>query len=870
MVIPRALRLAAASCLAATLALAAVPATVPPEPAGAQALGLRLRRLTSLGTVLFINAHPDDENNAVITALARGQGVRTAVLTATRGEGGQNEIGPELGEALGVLRSEELAAIHRRDGVEQYFARAYDFGYSFSVEETQAKWGRDEILADFVRVVRAVRPDVIVTLRRDGRGGGQHHEAAGRIAAIAFHAAADPLLFPPEAVGGLEPWQTRRIYEGAVGMGGRSAEGDALLETGASDAMLGTTWFDFGGRTRTLHRTQGMTAPGAESSTAIRYTLFDSEPSVEMPPGHGLLDRINTSWNRLLAFTGPKERPAVSAAVPAIEARLKEAQAAFDVQAPEKTLPALRAALALVRRLREEALVGEWSPRGKLEILSRLEPKETDLMEAIALAHGLRFDVRADDADVVPGQDVSVSGVVTSDQPGEALKLEDIVIQAPDGWTASRTAGEPQLLAAGTPATMTYRVHVAANAPITRALGRKHATADRYEMAENERTGRVFGPPPLQARLFFTSGGLLVSLDRNVVGPDAARPRTVSVVPAVAPRFLIPTSVIPLGRRTRTIDVRVQYFGKGNEAAVCTLETPAGWTATPAEQPLRFSQEGEELSLRFELEPPAGEKPSRGVLRAVVTQGGASLGDALRLIDYPHVEARRSVQEATLPVRTLDVRVPPDTIVGYVSGAGDRVGEALEQLGLNVKYLGAEDLAGDLSRYPTIVLGVRSYLVRPELEKLHEPLMQYVKGGGHLVVQYNKMEFNKGPFAPYPAKVGQNRITDENAPIRVLLPAHPLLTMPNAIGPTDFERWVQERGLYFLDAADPRYENLLAATDPFEENPGEKKGMLVSAPVGAGRWTYVGLGLWRQIEAGVPGAYRILANLVGQPRARKP
>jgi len=193
MVIPRALRLAAAPCLAATLALAAVPATVPPEPAGAQALGLRLRRLTSLGTVLFINAHPDDENNAVITALARGQGVRTAVLTATRGEGGQNEIGPELGEALGVLRSEELAAIHRRDGVEQYFARAYDFGYSFSVEETQAKWGRDEILADFVRVVRAVRPDVIVTLRRDGRGGGQHHEAAGRIAAIAFHAAADPL-----------------------------------------------------------------------------------------------------------------------------------------------------------------------------------------------------------------------------------------------------------------------------------------------------------------------------------------------------------------------------------------------------------------------------------------------------------------------------------------------------------------------------------------------------------------------------------------------------------------------------------------------------------------------------------------------------
>jgi LmbE family N-acetylglucosaminyl deacetylase len=870
MVIPRAGRMAVAVLLAAAVvsAAAVVP---PPEPAGAQALGLRLRRLTNLGTVLFITAHPDDENNAVLTALSRGQGVRVALLTATRGEGGQNEIGPELGEALGVLRSEELAALHRRDGVEQYFARAYDFGYSFSVEESQAKWGRDEILADFVRVIRAVRPDVIVTLRRDGRGGGQHHQAAGRIAAIAFHAAADRVLFPPDSAGGLEPWQARRIYEGAVGMGGRSAEGDMAVETGASDTLLGTTWFDFGGRSRTLHRTQGMGAPSTESGTTIRYTLFDSEPSVEMPPGHGILDRVNTTWSRLLSFTEAKERPAVSAAVPAIEARLKEAQAAFDASVPEKTLPALRGALALVRRLREEALVGGWGARSKLEILARLEPKETDIMEAIALAHGIRFDVRADDPDVVPGQEIAVSAAVASDSPGEALKLEDVVIQAPDGWTASRTAGEPQALAAGTTATMTYKVQVGTNAAVTRPLGRRHETHDRYEVPEEERTGRIFPPAPLQARLFFTSGGVLASIDRPVAGYENDSARTVSVVPAFAPRFLLPAAVIPLGTRPRTVEVAVQHFGKASAAAVCRLETPAGWTATPAEQPLRFSRENEEVKVRFELEPPSAEKASRGVLRAVVVHGEVKLSDELRLIDYPHVEPRRSVRDAALPVRTLDVKVPADTRVGYVSGAGDRVGEALEQLGVNVKYLTAEDLAGDLSRYPTIVTGVRAYLVRPDLEASHARLMEYVKSGGHLVVQYNKVpEFNKGPYAPYPAKVSQNRITDENAPVRVLLPKHPLLNTPNAIGPADFERWVQERGLYFLDATDPQYEQLLAAADPFPENPGEKKGMLVSARVGAGRWTYVGLGLWRQVEAGVPGAYRILANLVAQPRAGQP
>ena len=853
--------------LIATL-VAAASVEPPAPPAGAAELGLLLRRLQNLATVLVVTAHPDDENNGVLTALSRGQGVRTVLLTATRGEGGQNRIGPELGEALGILRSEELAAIHRRDGVEQYFARAWDFGYSFSVDETYAKWGRDEILADFVRVVRAVRPDVILTLPRDARGGGQHHQAAGRLAGIAFHAAADDTLFPPETVGGLEAWQARRLYEGATGMGGAdlAGEGQAVIDTSAQDALLGTTWFDFGGRTRTLHLTQGMSAPKDARRAAVRYNLMDSVPPMEMPPGHGLLDRINTSWPRLLSFTREKERPAVQAAVPMIEAHLRDAQAAFDAQATHRVLEPLRAALAVVRRLREEALVGQWAPRARLEILSRLEPKEADLSEAIALAHGLRFSAHADEADLTAGQDVGVVGTMANDG-SEAVKLEDVVLHTADGWTAERTDGEPRAVQPKASASMTYKMHVDPKAAITRSFGRKHATLDRYEIPEAERTGRVFAPPPIRARLFFTSGGVLVGIDRPVTGGSGDRPRLVNIVPALAPRFVDAAAVLPVGTRSRTIEVRVRRFSRGEAAAACRLEAPAAWTVTPEEVSLRFAG-AEEVKARFELSPPEGREPREGRLRAVVVAGEGRFTESLQEIVYAHVEPRRRVYDAEMLVRTVDVQVPPDLAIGYVEGVGDRVAEGLEQMGARVDRLSEQDLGSDLSRYTTLVTGIRAYSRRPELRTLHARLLEYVKAGGHLVVQYNQPDFNQPtPPVPYPAEVTVNRITDETATMKVLLPAHPLLNTPNKIGRGDFAGWVQERGLYFLKASDPRYEELLAATDPFTENPGEKRGILVSAKIGAGRWTYVGLALWRQIEAGVPGAYRLLANLVSQPRS---
>jgi LmbE family N-acetylglucosaminyl deacetylase len=845
---------------------AAIEATPTPvtEGHGAVALALALRRLPVMGTVLWITAHPDDESNASLVALGHGRGLRTVVLTTTRGEGGQNEIGPELGDALGLLRVAELASVHRWDGAEQLFARAYDFGYSFSVDETYEKWGREDVLADLVRGIRAVRPDVIVTLPLESNTGGQHHQAAARLAVLAFRAAADVKSYPPETNGGLAPWQPRKIYESTVvGQDLARPTGTVRLRTGDEDPLLGTTPYEYGWRGRSQHRTQGMTMPAA-STTEYGYTLVDSEPKVTTAESD-LLDGVDTSWQRLLSFAGERERPALEIALPSIEAHLAAVASAFDAQVPEKTLPPLRAALAALRRLREDALVADWDAGRRIEIVSRLQEKETELVEAIALAHGLVFEPQADDGEVVPGQTFGVSARVES-QGRDAAEVKDVVLRTPPGWTVTAAAD----------AVRAWHVHVAEDAPLTRPYGRKDPRFARYETRENERVSPVFPPPELTARLLFTSGGLLMSLDRPVLFHESdARgglPRSIDVLPPfsveTAPDFL----TIPKGgSRPGEVRVRVRHDGRGAQEASCRLHVPAGWKVRPARVRLHFARPDEEKTAQFALTPPATGAPRCTNLTAEVDAGGVAYQEGFQSIAYPHIARRYRPHAATVCAYTLDVRTSPQAVIGYVAGVGDGVPEALAQLGVRTTSLTADEIAhGDLSRYQTILTGVRAYQTRPELKQHHQRLLEYMQHGGHVVVQYNKMEFNDppsqaSPYAPYPALVGTRRITDEASPVSLLAANHPLLTSPNRIGPADFEGWVQDRAVYLLDARDSRYEELLASHDAWPLNPGEQKGLLVTAPVGRGTWTYVGLALWRQLQAGVPGAYRLLANLVSQP-----
>jgi hypothetical protein len=356
------------------------------------------------------------------------------------------------------------------------------------------------------------------------------------------------------------------------------------------------------------------------------------------------------------------------------------------------------------------------------------------------------------------------------------------------------------------------------------------------------------------------------------------------VVPALSVRVSPEITAVPLSSPRRASEVRVfaQNLAPGAGSATVRLEAPPGWAVDPPSAPLRFSYEGEEAAARFVVRPPRARPAGTLALLAVATRDGREFRETVQAVEYDHVERRQLLRPAETRVLVLDVRTSPDASVGYVMGSGDALADAIRQLGVPLTLLAADDLLfGDLSRFSTIVTGVRAYETRPDLRASHGRLMRWVEAGGHLVVQYNRDAFNRlapgapapaaeapSPYVPYPAAVTSERISDETAPVRVLVPGHPLLTAPNRIEGGDWAGWVQERGIQFLAARDPRYVEVLSATDPFPENAGEKRGMLVEARVGKGTWTYVGLALFRQVPAGVPGGWRLLANLVSRPRAR--
>jgi LmbE family N-acetylglucosaminyl deacetylase len=885
----------------AALLLVFLQTVAPPAPAqlvplppdrGGNGLGLALRRLPVTGRVLYVTAHPDDEHNGVLVRLSRGLGLRTGLLTLTRGEGGQNAIGPELFDALGVLRTEELLALHRYDAVEQYFSRAYEFGYSFSVEETFAKWGREETLGDVVRIVRAFRPDVILTLPLEAGGGGLHHQASARLARDAFRAAADPARFPEQIRAGLHPWQARKIYQGGTGGFPEKIGGTPVrVSTGVYDPLLGMSWQEFGSLGRASHRCQGASQIKADPGPAEGvYYLVDSQPPATGPESD-VLDGVDVSLKSLLRFLRPAEGKAdvFAPALDALQAKILATQAVFDARSPEKAVPPLADALRTLRSLREAT--GGLSEAARFELDDRLGQEEKGLFAALALAQGLVFEARVDDGQVVPGQTFGVA-VSLFNQGSAPVSIEGIDLRAPAGWTVRRTSGDPQPVLPGREGLrLAFAVTVGEKARYSQPYWHRRPQADRLDLDVPADETLPWSPPDITATLRYGVAGSSGRLEAPALwryeGPfvGGEKQHVLQVVPALSVRLSPEIAIYPVGTTPRReFRVSVRNNDKGGAPVRVRLEAPPGFAVQPPEAPLAFRYEGEEIAARFFVSPPPGLREGEVALKAVAVRGGQEFREGVQAVAYDHIQERHLVRPAAARVLDLEVRTLPGTSVGYVMGSGDAGPDALRQLGLPVSLLGPDDLAyADLSPYTTIVTGIRAYEVREDLRSYHHRLMSYVEGGGHLVVQYNRAPFNSlpgarppsagqpvadSPFVPYPAHVTSNRITDETAPMKVLVPEHPLFTTPNRIGARDWEGWVQERGIQFLEARDPHYLELLAATDPFPLNPGEKKGILVEARVGRGTWTYVGLGLFRQLPAGTPGAYRILANLVSRPRAR--
>jgi LmbE family N-acetylglucosaminyl deacetylase len=864
------------------VALLVVPVSTQlrPQPVGELpgevALQLMLRKLGSIGTFMQTDAHPDDEDNGLLAMLGHGQGMRTVLVTATRGDGGQNEIGPELFQSLGVLRTEELLGVHRFDGAEQFFTRAVDFGFSFSVEESIRKWGHDEIVGDYVRHIRALRPDVIAGFLCGGQGGGQHHQASTLLTLEAFRAAADKTRYPEQFKEGLRPWQAQRVFctdttSFAQGSGARTPDLLTVDVTGF-DPVLGRTYNELGIEARSMHKCQGTSQllPLPGQAVNRTYRLRDTVIGQPGVAPASLFEGIDTSLHGLERFAGEQAPAELTPGITAIGAAVSKASAAARAQGAAAATSPLVDGLAAVRALRAK-LSGMGLPDdGRYEIDFRLARKEDQFQQAIVLANGMRFEALADDGVVMPGEPLKLSFAIGNRGPAD-VTLEKVDLA---GLTAaSATCGG--IIKKSSAYTCAGAGTIPASAAVTGPYWTPRSDAARYDFEPDAPFGLPFRPSPFQATFDLSVAGAQIHVTRvlqfrydNVVAGE--KRMELSVAPAFSVRLSPDIVIFPATRllgakdtATRRVQVVVTNQHKGPAEGTVALTVPQGWTAIPARTTVKFAREDEEATLRFDLLRPATAGAGDYTVSANASDAEGKYEIGYDVVEYPHTTRRHVPKPATAHVKVIEVAVAPNLRVGYVMGVGDQVPQALMQLGATVDLILPDQLAsGDLSQYNVIVTGVRAYERRPDLRANNQRLIAYVENGGTVLVQYNKFEFNEAQYGPYPAKVSSDRVTDENAPIEVIVPDHPVFSTPNKLGPGTWAGWVQERGLYFLGQRDPRYVDLVQSSDPFPYNSGVKRGALVEARVGKGRWVYIGLGLWRQLPAGTEGAYRLMANLI--------
>jgi hypothetical protein len=881
---------------------------------GHVALGLAIRKLNVSGTFMQSAAHPDDEHNALFALYTHGMGLRSIDLQTNRGEGGQNEIGPELFRDIGVLRTSELLSAHRIDGAEQYFTRAIDYGYSFSPQEVIDKWGHDQTVGDFVRQLRTFRPDVFLTMNIQGGGGDRAHEATTILAREAYKAAGDPAKYPEQIREGLRPWQPKKLYftGGRGAIGGRrggpppppsatspapAGPGPAVhlarINTGAYDELLGRTYAEIGADARTNHKCQGTggvpAIPGVQfggrgfgggPGGGATYQLMDATIPGEMDKDEtSLFDGIDTSLAGLTRYAGSNPPAPLTAGLAAISEQAVRAQKAFDAGDDAATAAPIEAGLTAVRALRGGLGSMELPSDAAYEIDFRLAQKERNFQDAVIAAHGLTFEALADDGLIIAGQPLKASFVTIN------RGASDVSVTAVDvsgfATPAKCAPGAAQKNAFyGCNADLQVPKDVKPTEPYFHDNYWKHPeNLARNDFDPGVPFGIAFAPSPFRATYHVKAGSVEITRDIPIQFRYAKdiylgdKRMELNVVPAFSVKVSPGLAVIASAKSAaeakpvdREIYVTVTNGTKGAAKATVALQAPEGWHVTPASAPIEFTHEDEALSARFRVTAPASVKIGEYPVTAVVTSsatGDQRFSDGYQEIEYPHVQRRQVIKPAMTSVKVIDVKTAPNLHVGYIVGVGDQVPPAIEQLGARLSYIERDELAwGDLSKYDVIVTGVRAYERRDDLRAYNRRLLDYAERGGTVLVQYNKMEFNQQQYGPFPARVSNNRVSDETVPVEILQKEDPVFTRPNRIGPAAWDGWVQERGLYFLGEKDPKYTDLVSMVDSFPDNPGVKLGALVEGKTGKGRWIYIGLGLWRQLPAGTDGAYQLLANLL--------
>ncbi len=796
------------------IALSSIAQTQRPQQAGE--IKQAIKKLNTLGSVLYFAAHPDDENTRLIAWLAKEKLYRTGYLSLTRGDGGQNLIGTEQAEELGLIRTNELLAARGVDGGEQFFSRALDFGFSKTWDETFRFWGRDNILADAVWVIRKFRPDVIITrFPPDERAGHGHHQASALLAIEAFEAAADPNRFP-EQLAEVSVWQAQRLLwnTSSFFQGSPPSSAHLLINIGDYNPFIGESYGEIAAESRSKHKSQGFGAARQRGNSIERFEVLAGDA-----PKNELLEGVETSWKRI---NGTEH----------IQQLVSTIYEAFDIEHPENSIDGLLSLLAAVEKVKDPY----WR-----------DLKAAEIKDLILACGGIWFESYAPAAKFAVGEQIPIKTAFIVRRRDVEVSVGDTTLTFNEPYEQSSTF---------TPHTTTQPYW----------LRSPHGLGS-FAIDDPQNVGRPGNYDVPRTTPLLRINGIELTFERPIVYKYTHPVRGEVYEPlTVAPRItanLGQRSLVFNGDEPKTFEVVFTAHTQASVSATAIMRLPSGWRAEPEQIPLDFSAKAEEINAKFTIYPAADASLTDSLSIALQYPDTTETAQAIRTIAHEHIPSITWFPPSAARLSKVETGVSA-TRIGYLPGAGDLIPQALREIGLRVDVLSEQDILSDnLSQYDAIVAGVRLYNVNDRMRYMQPHLLAYVKNGGTLLIQYNVSGGSlASDLGPYPLTLSRSRVTDETASVTIVKPDSPVLNHPNKITSADFEGWIQERGLYFVGDADDRYDQPLRMADP-GESPSD--GSLLVTSYGKGNFIYTSLAFFRQLPAGVPGAYRLFVNLLAKP-----
>lgn len=857
-----------------------------PANRGAAALYQSLKKLSTRASLIMITAHPDDEDGGMLAYESRGQGARVALLTLNRGEGGANVMSNDYFDALGLVRTMELLTAGRYYGVQQYWTRVIDYGFSKTKAESINRWTHDRVLADVVRTVRTVRPLVVTSVFVGGPSDGHgNHQTAGAMAEEVFKAAGDPKMFPDQIEAGLQPWSPVKVY--ARQPFGRHSGGSPLtanveIPEGTYDPLLGASYVQIAREGLGYQKSQngGGSIP-KDGPLNSNYHRFGS--TIDVPEKEdGFFQGVDTSLAGIASLAGDSSASSfLRDGLAKMDTAAKQALTAFSATAPDKCAPALAAGMKASAALLAETEQSSLPARAKFDVIHELKIKHAQFNNALAEALGLSVEgVVAPKTEpnpmmvmfmgnpetfrtAIPGQTFGVN-VHTALASKSSASLKKVTVESIGGKTQW-----PVKIGPAKGSDYRFEVTVPEDAEYTRPYFLRPDIEQPYYDVDKQNAGRPLAPYPLAAWADFEFSGVTVRVGeyvqtvKRITGQGSVLEPLV-VAPAIGVSIAPRAGIVPLDAKTFNVTAVVHSNVKAEAKGDIKLELPSGWTAQPPSAPFTMGGDGQDQSISFAVTPAKLAAQSYRIT-ASATYQGKTYTEGYQVTGYPSLRPYFLYRPATYNTSGVDVKMAPALKVAYIMGSGDDVPASLEHLGIHVTNLDSGEIAsGDLTRFDAVVLGVRTYAAREELRTYNQRLLDYVKNGGVVIVQYNTPEFD-GNFGPFPYKMSNDpeEVTDEASKVQILEPANPVFNWPNKITEKDFSGWVEERGSKWMKSWDPQYQALLETHDEGQE---PQKGGLLYAKYGKGIYIYNAYAFYRQLPEGVPGAYRIFANMLSLPK----